>query len=80
MYYKSKLWDESKMSVLGRILSTLSERIKMTSPARSNSEYSVRNQVQAVNQQVIVVQGVKNVLYKACSVYCTIVRGYIVQS
>ena len=38
---------------------------------RSNSQYLVRNQVQAANQQELVVQGVKCVLCKACSVYCT---------
>ena len=37
----------------------------------SNSEYLVRNQVQAANQQDLVLQGVKCVLCKGCSVYCT---------
>ena len=37
----------------------------------SNSEDFVRIQVQAANQQDLVVQGVKCLLYKACSIYCT---------
>ena len=35
----------------------------------------MRNRVKAGNQQDIVVKGVKCVLYKACSVYCTNVPG-----
>ena len=34
-------------------------------------EYLVRNQVQAANQQNLVVRGVKCVLCKALSAYCT---------
>ena len=37
----------------------------------SQSEYLVRNQVRAAYQQDLVVQGVKGVLYKVLSVYCT---------
>ena len=40
----------------------------------SNSEYLVRNRVQAANQQDLLVKGVKCLLYKACSVYCTSVQ------
>ena len=38
---------------------------------KSHSEYLVRNPVQSAYQQNLVVQGVKCVLYKICSVYCT---------
>ena len=38
---------------------------------RSNSEYLFRNQVQAANQQDLAKPGVKCVLCKACSVYRT---------
>ena len=38
---------------------------------KSHSQYLVRNQVLAAYQQDLVVQGVKCVLYKVLSVYCT---------
>ena len=37
----------------------------------SSSEYLVRNRVQAANQQDLVLQGLKCVSCKTCSVYCT---------
>ena len=43
----------------------------------SHSEYFVRNPDWAANQQDLVVQCVKRVLYKACSLYCTSVTSVL---